>query len=38
MDKKRVEMIRQQFDQIVHQHEEAQVEYWLARDLMGKFR
>ena len=34
MDKKRVEMIRQQFDQIVHQHEEAQVEYWLARDLM----
>ncbi len=34
MDKKRVELTRQQFDQVIHHHEEAQVEYWLARELM----
>ena len=34
MDKKRVEAARQRFDLVVHYHEEAQVEYWLARELM----
>lgn len=34
MDKKRVELTKQQFDLIVHNHEEAKVEYWFARELM----
>lgn len=34
MDKKRVELTRQQFDPVVHNHEEANIEYWLARELM----
>lgn len=35
MDKKRVSLIKRQFDLIVHDYKEApQVEYWLARDLM----
>ena len=34
MDKRRIEMIKQQFDLIVHNHEEAQIEFWYARDLM----
>lgn len=34
MDKKRVEVTKQQFDLVVHHHDEAQVEYWLARELM----
>ncbi len=34
MDKKRVELTKQQFDLVAHNHEEAQVEYWLARELM----
>ncbi len=34
MDRRRVEMIKQQFDAIVNIYEEQQVEYWLARDLM----
>ena len=34
MDKKRVELTKQQFDLAVHNHEEAQVEYWRARELM----
>ena len=34
MDKKRVELTKQQFDLAVHNHEESQVEYWLARELM----
>lgn len=34
MDKRRVELTRQQFDLVVHNHKEAQVEYWLARELM----
>ncbi len=35
MDKKRVSLIKRQFDLIVHNYKEApQVEYWLARDLM----
>ena len=34
MDKKRVELTKQQFDLVVHNHEEAQVEYWRARELM----
>ncbi len=34
MDKKRVESTKQQFDLIVHNHEEAKVEYWFARELM----
>lgn len=35
MDKRRVEAIKQQFDFAVHNHEEAQVEFWYARDLMA---
>ena len=34
MDKKRVESTKQQFDLIVHNHEDAKVEYWFARELM----
>ena len=34
MDKKRVESTKQQFDLIVHNHEETNVEYWFARELM----
>ncbi len=34
MDKKRVKSTKQQFDLVIHHHEEAQVEYWLARELM----
>lgn len=34
MDKRRVEAIKQRFDLVVHNHEEAQVEFWYARDLM----
>ncbi len=34
MDKKRIEQIKQSFDIIVHTHEEYNVEYWHARDLM----
>lgn len=35
MDKKRIEFIKEQFDSIVYTHEEAQIEYWYARDLMS---
>ncbi len=34
MDKKRVESIKQQFDLIVHRNEDANVEFWHARELM----
>lgn len=34
MDKKRIEAVKQQFDLIVHNHEEAQIEFWYARELM----
>ena len=34
MDKKRVALTKQQFDSAVHNHEEAKVEYWFARELM----
>ena len=34
MDKKRVELTKQQFDLVVHHHEEANIEYWFARELM----
>lgn len=34
MDKKRVKSTKRQFDLVIHHHEEAQVEYWLARELM----
>lgn len=34
MDTKRVKMTKQQFDLVVHHFKEAQVEYWLARELM----
>ena len=34
MDKKRIGQIKQQFDLVVQRDEEAQIEYWLARDLM----
>lgn len=34
MDKKRVEIIKGQFDTVVHSSEEANIEYWCARELM----
>lgn len=34
MDRKRVNLTKQQFDLVVHTHEEIQVEYWFARELM----
>ena len=34
MDKKRVEIIKRQFDTVVHSSEEANIEYWYARELM----
>ena len=34
MDKRRVEAIKKQFDLTVHNHKEAQVEFWFARELM----
>lgn len=34
MDKKRVELIKQQFDLVLHNHEEANIEFWFARELM----
>ena len=34
MDKKRVALTKQQFDSAVHNHGEAKVEYWFARELM----
>ncbi len=35
MDKRRVEIIKQQFDMIIHTHEDAQIEFWYARELMS---
>ena len=34
MDKKRVALTKQKFDSAVHNHGEAKVEYWFARELM----
>ena len=34
MDKKRIEVFKQQYDWIVHNHEDSNVEFWYARDLM----
>lgn len=34
MDRKKIGLIKQQFDYAVHIHEEANVEFWFARDLM----
>lgn len=34
MDKKRIEQIRQKYDLIMHVNEEADVEFWYARELM----
>ncbi len=34
MDKKRIELIRQQFDIVVHSVEDENIEYWFARELM----
>jgi len=34
MDKKRVELIRQQFDVVVHSVDEENIEFWYARELM----
>ena len=34
MDKKRIEQIRQKYDLMMHVNEEADVEFWYARELM----
>lgn len=34
MDKKRIEVFKQQYDLIVHNYEDGNVEFWFARDLM----
>lgn len=34
MDKKRIEVIKKQFDVVVHNHEEVNIQFWYARDLM----
>ena len=34
MDKKRVELIRRQFDVVVHSIDEEHIEFWYARELM----
>ena len=34
MDKKRIELIKQQFDIVVHSVEDENIEYWFARELM----
>ena len=35
MDKKRVELIKREFDIVIHNNEEADVEFWLAREIMS---
>lgn len=35
MDKKRIEQIKKQFDNIIQITENEQVEFWVARDLMN---
>lgn len=34
MDKKRIEVFKQQYDLIVHNYDEGTIEFWFARDLM----
>lgn len=34
MDKKRVELIKLQFDRVVHEDQDANIEFWYARELM----
>ena len=34
MDKKKIEQIRQQYDLIIHNIENADIEFWYARELM----
>lgn len=34
MDKKRIEQIKQQFDNVIQRTEDKQIEFWYARDLM----
>lgn len=34
MDKKRVGLIKEQFDLVIHSHEDSKVEFWYARELM----
>ena len=34
MDKKKIEQIRQQYDLIIHSAEDAETEFWYARELM----
>lgn len=37
MDKRKIEQIRQRYDLIIHINEDADVEFWYARDLMNLF-
>ena len=37
MDKKRICQIKEQFDLVIHSDQEAQIEFWYARDLMPLF-
>ena len=35
MDKRKIEQIRQKYDLIIHINEDADIEFWYARDLMN---
>ena len=37
MDKRKIEQIRQKYDLIIHINEDADIEFWYARDLMNLF-
>ena len=37
MDRRRIEQIRQKYDSIIHINEDADIEFWYARDLMNLF-
>ena len=37
MDRRKVEQIRQKYDSIIHINEDADIEFWYARDLMNLF-
>ena len=34
MDKKRIEIIKNKFDSVIHNIEDEQIEFWFARELM----
>lgn len=37
MDKRKIKQIRQKYDLIIHISEDADIEFWYARDLMSLF-